>query len=157
MDNQRFEQYIQFIKENPLIDEEALAASINDKTAQRQQLLAVVDQVMGLVDSLYDEAHGNFSAPIGELELRLKQRRKEYDGNSKHTDLSWFWYRYCNLEFKMLMDTGYTAKDAKAAIMEDPDFIRNYKRLTGRKTPPSQRMINQRLQIKKIDKELESA
>ncbi|NRB42978.1 MAG: hypothetical protein HRU20_31675, partial [Pseudomonadales bacterium] len=53
MDNERFDQYIKFIQENPLADEKAVKSTINDKTAQRRHLIGVVDQIMGLVDSLY--------------------------------------------------------------------------------------------------------
>lgn len=156
MDNARFDEYIQFIRENPLVDAERIASAISEKTAERKKLLDLVDQIMSLVDTLYTEAGDNYGAPIGELEARLKERRQQFKGKSTYTELSWFWYRYCNLEFKMLIDAGYSAKDAKLEIAQDPDFMRNWTRLTGRKKPPSQRVINERLQIKKIDREFES-
>ena len=157
MDNQRFDEYVKFIQENPLIDEDSLSVSLKDRIQQREQLLNKVDEIMVLVDALYDAADESFSAPIGELENRLKLRRQAFSGKNQHSELNWFWYRYCNLEFKMLIDAGYSVKDAKAEILDDPDFIRNYKRLTGRKNAPSQRMIDQRLQIKHIDKALDVA
>ena len=153
MDNERFEQYIKFLQENPLADEKKITSSVRKKTAQRKKMLATVDQIMTLVDTLYSEAEDVYCAPIGELEKQLKNRRQAFKGKSTHSDLSWFWYRYCNLEFKMLIDAGYSAKEAKLEIVQDPDFIRNWTSATGRKTPPSQRIIDQRLQLKKIDKD----
>lgn len=157
MDNERFDQYIKFIRENPLADEAAVESSITSKIAQREKMLTVVDQIMSLVDTLYDESDGDYCAPIGELEKQLKIRRQKFQGKNNHSDLNWFWYRYCNLEFRMLIDAGYTAKEAKLEIVQDPDFIRNWKRVTGRKTAPSQRILNDRLQLKKLDKEFDLA